>query len=95
MHDILQQLSQLRKGKQSATDQREVDIFTSGASTPQTVIATQPPLEPAERIGNTLVQARNIHLTFLFFVVTIQRDGFFDVSNIVVLLDHQMLNYCL
>ncbi|KAH9655868.1 Cinnamyl alcohol dehydrogenase 5 [Citrus sinensis] len=67
MHGILQQLSQLRKGKHPVTDQRQVDIFTGGTSAPQTVIATQPPLEPTERIGSTLVQARNIRLDFPIF----------------------------
>ena len=67
MHGILQQLSQLRKGKHPVTDQRQVDIFTGETSAPQTVIATQPPLEPTEHIGSSLVQARNIHLDFPIF----------------------------
>ncbi|KAK9225875.1 hypothetical protein WN943_010920 [Citrus x changshan-huyou] len=57
MNNILQQLSQLQKGKQPITDQRQVDIFTGGTSASQMVLATQPPLEPAERIRSTLMQA--------------------------------------
>ena len=67
MHDILQQLSQLRKGKQPFTDQQQVDIFTGETSTPQTVLATQPPLEPTKCIGNSLVQARDLRLDFPIF----------------------------
>lgn len=67
MHGILQQLSQLRKGKQPATDQGQVDIITNGTSIPQTIIATQPPLAHAERIGGPLMQARNLRLDFPIF----------------------------
>lgn len=81
MLGILQQLSQLCKGKQPSTEQRQADIFTGGTFAPRTVIANQPIHEPTECVGGTLVQARNIRVDFPIFKVKIQRGGCFPCEQ--------------